>query len=191
MMTELEHYIQSHFKIIQPEQLHQISSLFKSEILKKGDHFLKAGSRCDKLCFIQSGLLRVFTTTDDKEITQWIATKGYFGTDLSSFYFKSPSRWTIQALSDTEIYFINHSDYSKIINIVPTWNELEKNFIIQCLTYMEDRIFSHLSMSAEERYNSFFESNKELFNQVPLQYIASILGMTPETFSRIRKKQLM
>lgn len=190
-MTDLEQYIQSHFKIIHPEQLNQISSLFKSEILKKEDNFLKEGKVCDKLCFIQSGLLRVFTTTDDKEITQWIATKGYFGTDLSSFYFKNPSRWTIQAISDTEIYFINHNDYNKIINIVPTWNELEKNFIIQCLTYMEDRIFSHLSMSAEERYNSFFKNNKELFNQVPLQYIASILGMTPETFSRIRKKQLM
>lgn len=190
-MTELEQYIQSHFKIIQPEQLEQISFLFNSVILKKGDHFLKTGKICDKLCFIQSGLLRVYATTGDKEITQWIATKGYFGTDLSSFFFKSPSRWTIQALSDTEIHFITSSDYNKITNIVPTWNELEKNFIIQCLTYMEDRIFSHLSMSAEERYNSFFESNRELFNQVPLQYIASILGMTPETFSRIRKKQLM
>jgi len=55
---------------------------------------------------------------------------------------------------------------------------------------MEDRIFTHLSMSAAERYAFFFEQHKELFNQVPLQYIASILGMTPETFSRIRKKQL-
>jgi len=45
-------------------------------------------------------------------------------------------------------------------------------------------------MSAEERYHLFFANNKELFNQVPLQYIASMLGMTPETFSRIRKKQL-
>ncbi|MBB6369348.1 Crp/Fnr family transcriptional regulator [Chryseobacterium shigense] len=190
-MTELEQYIQSYFKVIQPEQLNRISSLFRPMILKKGDYFLQTGKVCDQLCFIQSGLLRVFTATDDKEITQWIATKGYFGTDLSSFFFKSPSRWTIQALSDTEIYSITNIDYHKITNIVPTWYELEKNFIIQCITYMEDRIFSHLSMSAEERYNSFFETNKELFNQVPLQYIASILGMTPETFSRIRKKQLM
>jgi CRP-like cAMP-binding protein len=55
---------------------------------------------------------------------------------------------------------------------------------------LEDRIFSHLSMSAEDRYQFFFQHNKELFNQVPLQYIASMLGMTPETFSRIRKKSL-
>jgi CRP-like cAMP-binding protein len=52
---------------------------------------------------------------------------------------------------------------------------------------LEDRVFGHLSLSAEERYLQFFNQNKELFNQVPLQYIASMLGMTPETFSRIRK----
>jgi CRP-like cAMP-binding protein len=67
---------------------------------------------------------------------------------------------------------------------------LEKLFIARCFIMLEDRIFTHLSMTAEERYNFFFENNKELFNQVPLQYIASMLGMTPETFSRIRKKQL-
>lgn len=54
---------------------------------------------------------------------------------------------------------------------------------------IEDRIFSHLSMTAEERYDLYFEHNRALFNQVPLQYIASVLGMTPETFSRIRKRQ--
>ena len=53
---------------------------------------------------------------------------------------------------------------------------------------MEERIFTHLSMTTEERYLHFFENNKELFRQAPLQYIASMLGMTPETFSRIRNK---
>jgi CRP-like cAMP-binding protein len=68
---------------------------------------------------------------------------------------------------------------------------LEKLFIAKCFAILEDRIFSHLSMTAEERYHFFFGNNKVLFNQVPLQYIASMLGMTPETFSRIRKRQLL
>ncbi|WP_229362913.1 hypothetical protein [Flectobacillus sp. BAB-3569] len=54
---------------------------------------------------------------------------------------------------------------------------------------IENRVFSHLSMTAEERYDAYFEQNKELFNQVPLQYIASVLGMSAETFSRIRKRK--
>ena len=74
---------------------------------------------------------------------------------------------------------------------MPIWNELEKKFLVNCFTTLEDRIFSHLSMTAEERYHFFFSQNKELFNLVPLQYIASMLGMTPETFSRIRKKHIL
>ena len=190
-MTELEQYIKSYFGVIQTNELNSISSLFHLTSLKKGDYLLKAGKRCDKLSFIQSGLLRMFVVTDDKEVTQWISTKGYFSTDLSSYVFENPPRWTIQALVDSEIYTITKEDYKKIGNIVPKWNELEKLFIVRCFTILEDRIFSHLSMSAEERYNFFFENNKELFNQVPLLYITSMLGMTPETFSRIRKKQLL
>jgi hypothetical protein len=71
--------------------------------------------------------------------------------------------------------------------LIPEWHRLEKLFIAKCFTMLEDRIFRHLSMSAEERYQFFFHHDKELLNQVPLQYIASMLGMTPETFSRIRK----
>ncbi|MNJ84359.1 Cyclic nucleotide-binding domain protein [compost metagenome] len=167
-----------------------IASLFKPETLKKGDYFLKTGKNCDKLSFVQTGFLRMFVETEKKEVTQWISTKGYFVTDLSGYVFGDPARWTIQALTDVEMYTLNKSDYQQMETLVSDWSTLEKLFIVRCFTLMENRIFSHLSMTAEERYAWFFENNKELFNQVPLQYIASMLGMTPETFSRIRKKQL-
>ncbi|MEJ0057663.1 MAG: Crp/Fnr family transcriptional regulator [Bacteroidota bacterium] len=102
-----------------------------------------------------------------------------------------PARWNIQALVDTELHTNHRDDYNRIAEKVPKWPELEKQFIVRCFTIMENRIFAHLSMPAEERYSLFFHQNRELFNQVPLQYIASMLGMTPETFSRIRKKQLL
>lgn len=188
-MTELELSIKSYFGIIDSEELSAITSLFNLETMKKGDYFLKTNKKCERLSFIQSGFLRIFIETETKEITQWISTKGYFVTDLSSFIFNQPARWTIQALTDIEIYTIKKSEYDKIKTVIPKWTELEKLFIVHCFTTLEDRIFSHLSMTAEERYKFFFENNKELFNQVPLQYIASMLGMTPETFSRIRKKQ--
>ena len=187
-MTELEKNITSYFGVIQQVDLHTISSLFQLTTIKKGEYFLKTGKPCDKLSFIKSGILRIYTLTEDKEVTQWISTEGYFVTDLSSLIFESPARWNIQALTDTVLYTIKKEDYKRIGNLVPQWHELEKLFIAKCFTMMEERIFSHLSMTAEERYNFFFEHNRELFNQVPLQYIASMLGMTPETFSRIRKK---
>jgi len=191
MINELEHYIKSYFGVVQLDELKTISSLFELTTIKKGDYFLKTGSQSNNMRFIQSGLMRVFSLTEDKEITQWISTKGYFVVDLSSFVFESPARWSIQALVDTDIYTISRIDYNKIGTLIPKWNQLEKLFIVRCFTMLEDRVFSHLSMSAEERYNLFFENNKELFNQVPLQFIASMLGMTPETFSRIRKKKLL
>jgi CRP/FNR family transcriptional regulator, anaerobic regulatory protein len=190
-MTELEQYIKSYFGVIHTDDLKTIISLFKLTTIKKGDFLLKAGKRCDHLSFVQTGLLRMFITTDEKEITQWISTKGSFSTDLSSFVFETTSRLSIQALTDTKIYSITKADYKKIGELVPKWHELEKLFIVRCFIILEERIFSHLSMTAEERYDYFFEKNSELFNQVPLQYIASMLGMTPETFSRIRKKQLL
>lgn len=188
-MTELEQYIQSYFEVT-ADDMSAIASLFKSEILRKGEYYIKTGQACDKLSFIQSGFLRVYVSMEDKEVTQWVGSKGSFMTDLASLTFKAPARWNIQALVDTELHTIHEKDYNKIAAMVPKWPDIEKKFIVKCFTIMENRIFAHLSMSAEERYSLFFDQNKELFNQVPLQYIASLLGMTPETFSRIRKKQL-
>jgi CRP/FNR family transcriptional regulator, anaerobic regulatory protein len=189
-MYELELYIRNSFGALNPEEMRHVRTLFKYRLLAKGDYLLKSGRYCDSLAFVQSGLLRQFTLNDGREVTQWICSQGHFATDLASFIFESPARWTLQALSDTEVYYINRDDYRKIPSLVTRWHELEKIFLIRCFLTLEDRMFQHLSMSAEERYNAFFERNSALFNQVPLQHIASMLGMTPETFSRIRNRKL-
>ncbi len=186
-MTELEKYIQTYFGVGN-DDLSKISTFFKQTTLKKGDYFLKSGRYCDKLGFVQTGIIREFVNTNDKEVTKWISTNGYFVVDLSSFVFQQTARWNIQALTDCELFIIDQKDYLQIGTVVTRWAELEKLFIAKCFTVLEDRILQHLSMSAEERYNQLFNFNKELFNQVPLQYLASMLGMTPETLSRLRKK---
>ena len=94
----------------------------------------------------------------------------------------------MKALSPCSLYTISRENYAQIQTIVPQWEGLEKQFIAKCFLHLEDRVFSFLSMSAEERYHHFMTHKKELFNQVPLHYLASSLGMTPETLSRIRKK---
>ena len=189
IMTELEHYIKSYFGIPR-EDLSSIVSFFHPTTLEKGHYFLKEGQICNQLSFIRSGIIRVYVATKEKEVTQWVGTQGYFITDLSGIMFQKPGRWNIQALIDCEFYTINSIDYHNLGHIIPRWHQLEKLFIARCFTVLEDRIFQFLSMSAEERYNILFEANPELFNQVPLQYLASMIGMTPETFSRIRNKRL-
>jgi len=187
-MTQLEQYINLNFGV-SGDELSKIASLFKPEVVSKGKFYIKSGADCDKLSFVESGFLRLFATAGDKDITQWIFSKGYFIGDMHSLTFNIPSRWNIQALTDTSLFTVQKVDYDRIFEIVPRWPEIEKHFLISCFAIMENRIFAHLSMSAEERYATFYEQNRELFNQVPLQYIASLLGMTPETFSRVRKRQ--
>lgn len=185
---ELKNYIQSYFGIVDEDSLEVIQNFFKPFYYKKGDFFSQTAKRCDLLCFVQEGLFRIYLQTPDKEITQWISTKGYFMTDINAFIFDTPARWNIQAMTNATVFAIRKQDYLKLATLVPQWYQFEQMFMSKCFSMMEDRIFSFLSLTAEERYLLFFEHNKELFNQVPLQYIASMLGMTPETFSRIRKK---
>ncbi|UII28291.1 cyclic nucleotide-binding protein [Fulvivirga maritima] len=187
-MTALEQYITTFFGEIPKADLKTIVSLFNHSTIKKGEYLLHPGHVCDKLSFVHEGLLRQFVATAEKDITQWISTTGYFSGDLSSYITEAKSELTIQALVDTEISYISKHDYKLLGELVPKWHEIEKGFIIKCFIMMEQRIYRHLSMTAEERYEYYFEHNKELFNQVPLQYIASMLGMSPETLSRIRKK---
>lgn len=186
-MTALEIYIQTNFGVDKTD-LEKISALFKPITLKKGEFYLKAGRYADRLGFMQSGIIREFVEIDDKQVTKWISTKGNFVVDIHSFYFRSPARWNIQALTDCELYVIDLDDYQIIEQRVVQWSSLEKRFLAKCFAVLEDRIVQHISMSAEARYAQFFTFNKELFNQVPLHYLASMLGMTPETLSRLRKK---
>lgn len=186
-MTELEKYIQTYFGVNKGDLI-KISSFFKPVSLLKNDFFLKPGRPSDRLGFVQSGVIREFVQVGDKEVTKWISTPGYFVVDLSAFIFNQPARWNIQALTECELYVIDQQNYRQIGQVIPRWQELEKLFIAKCFTVLEDRILTHLSMPAEERYKQLFQFNPELFNLVPLQYLASMLGMTPETLSRLRKK---
>lgn len=173
---------------VNASELEQMLVFFKPMELKKGDFFLKSGQYAQLMGFLQSGLLREYIEVEDKEVTKWISTPGYFIVDLSSYLFESPARWNIQALSDCKLLVINKSDYQQMGRQISKWPILEKLFIARCFTVLEDRVLAHLSLDAAARYARFFAYNPDLFNQAPLQYLASMLGMTPETFSRIRKK---
>jgi len=188
-MNELENYIHHHFGI-SPDDCQRVSGLFKPETLEKGSYFLRTGKFCNKLSFIESGIIRVYVSLPEREVTQWIGTAGFFITDIQGFMFRNTSRFNIQALTKVHLHTIEHEDYLAMGKLVPKWHEFEKLFIGKCFVMLENRVFDLISMPAEERYQKLFEQNRELFNQVPLQYLASMLGMTPETFSRIRRKML-
>ena len=188
-MQELAAYIQNFFAVA-PSELDTIASKFIPVEIAKGDFFLKQGRYCHRLAFITSGLMRIYREVEGKEVTQWISSPGYFVTDLASFVFQSPGRWNIQALTDCTVYSIERDTYLNLGKEIPKWQELDKLFVAKCFVMLEERMFSHLHMTAEERFHRLLAESPELFNQVPLQYLASMIGMTPETLSRMRNKQL-
>ena len=173
---------------VEAEQAELILSKFHKETLDKNVQLLQEGQSCNSLSFIANGYCRVYKWTGSKEATQWIGGAGYFVTDLASFLFDKPAVWSIETLSPVTLWTLDKADYQEFEQKIPNWNVLEKRFIAKCFMLLEQRIFQFISQSAEERYQQYFEANKELFNQVPLQYIASVLGMSPETLSRIRSK---
>jgi CRP-like cAMP-binding protein len=190
-MREIEKYIETYFGI-GGAYLNPVSELFKYSTLEKGEYFLRKNQYSKKLSFIKAGYLRIFAPNEsgDKEITQWVSSQGMFITELSSLLFNTPSRFNIQALTDCELYTISQEDYKNIKEYVPNWPELEKLFISKCFITLENRVFEQISMSAEQKVSSLMENNSDIFLYVPLQYIASMLGITPETLSRVRRKMI-
>ncbi len=184
-MTGLEPYLRTYLSVPE-EDMQTLLSLFKPTTLEKGDFYLKKGRICDNLSFHLSGLIRIFAPYQHKEVTQWISFKNNFISDLSSMVFQQPSKFDMQALTHCELLTLDRQSYENLPNIIPKWPAIERAFVLHCFSFMEARVFSLLSMSADERYQYLQDQNPDLFQQVPLKYLASMMGMTPESLSRIR-----
>jgi CRP-like cAMP-binding protein len=186
-MQELSRQIRAYFDS-SVEQAEQIASFFHEEQIERNAFHTVQGTRFGTLSFVQSGYLRIWRQSEDKEVTQWISSPGEFVTDLASLSFDQPARWHIQALTPCTLFTMTHVDYRRIAEEIPEWPVIEKLFLAKCFMTIEERVFSFISMSAEERYAMLLEYKPDLIRHIPLQYLASMLGMTPETMSRVRRK---
>ena len=186
-MATFSHFLEQQLAL--PNALiEKVIGFFREEQLSKNDFIVKQGQFCKKLCFLKQGYLRFYSYSDRKEVTHWIFGKGQLVTDIASFYLDEPAKWHIQALSNTTVQIIDQKDYDQMRRIIPDWDDFEKRLLVRLMSAMENRVYALLSMSAEERFQYLFDSDPELFNELPLQYLSSMLGMTPETLSRIRRK---
>lgn len=174
---------------IQASDLNEIAACFQPKTLGKSKHLIKAGTRCREMAFIESGYVRMYDVVNGDEITLWIGSEGNFITSLSSFVLESPNYWNIQALTEARLQVINREDHFRLLNEVPKWLEFDNLILTQAFAMLEKRMLTQLHTTARERYRALIEEEPELFNHVPLQHIASMLGIKPETLSRLRKER--
>ncbi len=168
--------------------INEIAVHFREKQLAKGDYLLKPGQTCHTLIFIYQGVLRMFNLTEKEEITLTFGSEKNFITDLTSFIHQTPAGWYIQAETDMKLLVISREDHFAMLKKYPEWLAFDNLVLANGFSILERRMFDHLYMSAEDRYRRLLSEQPTLFNRVPLQHIASMLGMKPETLSRLRKK---
>lgn len=185
-MESLKNCISKHISITN-NTLEKITSQFETIQLKKGDFFLKAGSICEKMAFIESGYIRMYNIVNGKEITLWIGNEGKFITSVSSFVFQTSNFWNIQAITDCKLQVISREKHFNLCSSEIKWLEFDNLLLANSFALLEKNMFAHLHTTAQERYNLLLKEEPYLFKNVPQQYIASMIGVTPESLSRLRK----
>ncbi len=170
--------------------LEEITNQFHPFSLEKKEYLIKAGEVAKSLVYIKAGYIRMFhSDIDGNETTVWIGSNDKFITAISSFVFQRPSFWNIEAITDCELLIIKRESHFHLCKKYREWLDFENFLLSQALASLEYRMFVQMNLSAQERYLEFFKKGPGIFNQVPSKHLASYLGMSPETLSRLRKNE--
>ena len=166
-----------------------VANVFKAEKLHKGHKLHSQGAICNKLFYIESGLTRTFYYNEEgKDITYRFNEENTFTALIESYFTQKPSFYTIELLENSTIHSASFADFEQLlekhVELMKVNSHVLRNFILQS----NERIIALQFHSAQERYKLFADKNPGLLQRVSLGHIASYLGITQETLSRIRSK---
>ena len=172
-----------------PEIEHDLNSKIKCTTKQRGDFFLKKGQVVSSLFLIDKGLVRSFFIKDHKEINLWFGFEYEFLGSITPLFTDKASFENIEFIEDSLIYYIFSSDLNNLYLKHLPLNAIGRKMAEEYCSVLEERIITLQTESAEQRYNSLLRKHPDATQRISLGHIASYLGITQETLSRIRRKQ--
>lgn len=174
--------------ILSKQQQENVRRLFKYQESPKDSLILNLDEICDYLYFIVEGIVRQYYCIEGKEITSRFAFEGDFTCSPYSFLSRKPSKEIISCISDCKFFVTTYEGLQYLYDNDPDWNRIGRLLIEHYFIELEERAFLMKAQAASERYDDFMQRYPELIDRVKLGHIASYLGVTQETVSRIRAR---
>lgn len=171
------------------EEEAQIKTYLTPKKLRKKQYLLQDGDVCKNIAFIEKGALKAYSVDDNgnEHIIQF-GLEGWIVSDLYSFLTGDPATYNIDAIEDAELVLINKAAHEELLLKVPKYETFTRLNITGAYLAMQKRLTSIISSPLEERYANFMALYPTIAQRVPQHMIASYMGLTPETLSRIRRR---
>lgn len=173
------------------EEKKWVEQAFKVKSLRKRQYLLQEGDICKYMAFVVNGAGRMYSVneTGQEHIIRF-AIEGWWLGDYESYNLHTPSLYNIEMTEDSDVLIINNDSLQNLLKTVPAVDLMIREIDRQGTIATQKRIHSSISLGAEERYNQLSKTYPELLLRFPQSMIASYLGISPETLSRIRKNTL-
>lgn len=181
--------IAQHVKMT-PDLVAAISQRINIEEHKKGTTLLQEGDICRKLYFVEKGMIRFFYTNEmGKDITHWFAPEQSFLTEVVSYFNQSPSQYYLEVLEDSTLLTITLDGLNFLLDNFPELERFGRIFSLQMAVEFGQKIIDLQFRTAQERYQLLIKKHPDILKRASLGHIASFLGITQQSLSRIRSNK--
>lgn len=175
--------------LVKPEHIADILKRVRTKEVKKGSFLLMKGEICKHVFFVEKGLIRFYSIDQyGKEHIIQFAPENWLLSDRSSIYFNKPSEFFIDAVEDTKLVLMDEDFHTFASGISPEFSKHNTDLLQKHIHQLQNRIHLLIGATAETRYLEFIKLYPDLTLRVPQWMIASFLGITPESLSRVRKE---